>query len=68
MGYALHVRRKSGEWQTEERIRAGALPREGSVAQVTFGDELISVRIGAPIVRQSKEGGDPFNEVRAYEF
>ena len=68
VSYAFHVRRKSGEYETELNAHVGRMPRQGDIVGVVVsGGETIKARVGAVTFPQSREAGEPIIEVHADE-
>jgi len=65
--YSFHVRRKSGEAETELGFHTGEMSKEGKIVTVVLRDRTVQARVGTRAFQRSKEGSDPLIEVHADE-
>jgi carbamate kinase len=67
--YSIHVRRKTGEWQTELVIRHGNPPKVGDVIDANLHGQTIEARVTNVTTSPSKAKGEPaFFDVYAEEI
>ena len=56
--YSFHVRRKTGEAETELAFHTGEMPKEGKMVTVVLHDKTVKARVGARTFQRSKEGSE----------
>jgi hypothetical protein len=66
--YAIHVRRKTGQWQTELAIRQGNPPNPGDVIDANLHGKNVEARVMTTTTNPSKAKGEPTIEVHAEEI
>jgi hypothetical protein len=66
--YAIHVRRKTGDWQTELAIRQGNPPERDEVIEANLHGEKVKARVMTITTNPSKAKGEPAVEVHAEEI
>jgi hypothetical protein len=66
--YSIHVRRKTGEWQSELRIRQGKLPHPGAKIWTILHGETVTARVMVLVTNPSPAKDHPAIEVRAEEI
>jgi hypothetical protein len=67
--YALHVRRKTGEWQTNVVIRQGNRPNPGEVIDANLHGKKVEVRVMTTKTNfRARRRDEPTVEVHAEEI
>jgi hypothetical protein len=66
--YAIHVQRKTGEWQTEFTLWQGNPPEPDKVIEANLHGEKIKARVTTIATNRSKAKGEPAVEVHAEEI
>jgi len=66
--YTTHVRRKTGEWQTEAAVKQGSPPKRDDVIEANFHGEKIRARVLQITTDVSKAQGRLTVQIHAEEI